>query len=312
MTIKKYYPTILIAYNRLEHFIKTINALSENFLANKTDVFLFIDGPKNYQDSLISKKIQSYAMSMMIKFSSLKIIQRDKNIGLAKNITLSVTEIISQYEAVIVLEDDIVVSQVFLNFMNDALNYYKTSRKIWHISAHNVINNTYKPDNIFFYRVMNCWGWATWADRWKYFKKDLNETKKLFSKKDILKFNLDGAYDFWLQFKMNEAKIIDTWAIFWYATIFLNGGLCVNPYWSYAKNIGLDGSGINSGKDIKWQNSQTINNSGKFNPNSNLVEDIDQLKLIKDYYISNNKFRKLIRKYIKKPFVYFMGFIRNF
>ena len=69
---------------------------------------------------------------------------------------------------------------------------------------------------------MNCWGSATGADRWKYYKKDVDETIRKFNKKDICRFNLDGVENFWEQVLSN----INTWAIFWYATVFKNNGLC--------------------------------------------------------------------------------------
>jgi hypothetical protein len=45
----------------------------------------------------------------------------------------------------------------------------------------------------------------------------------------------------------NYEKKIHTWAIFWYASIFLNNGLCLHPRESLVKNIGFDGSGVNCG-----------------------------------------------------------------
>jgi len=42
---------------------------------------------------------------------------------------------------------------------------------------------------------------------------------------------------------LNKERKINTWAIFWYATIFKQGGLCLNPVQTFVENIGLDGSG---------------------------------------------------------------------
>ena len=44
----------------------------------------------------------------------------------------------------------------------------------------------------------------------------------------IKEFNLVNSYDFWSQVIRNEKKIINTWAIFWYATIFMKRGLSLN------------------------------------------------------------------------------------
>ena len=62
---------------------------------------------------------------------------------------------------------------------------------------------------------------------------------------DKFKFDLDGIGGFWSQVEKNHNNTMNTWAIFWYAEIFLRGGLCVSPSQSYTGNIGFDGSGTN-------------------------------------------------------------------
>lgn len=43
---------------------------------------------------------------------------------------------------------------------------------------------------------MNCWGWATWQDRWQYFEKDPSRLVESWNRRKIKQFNLDGAHDF--------------------------------------------------------------------------------------------------------------------
>ena len=160
----------------------------------------------------------------------LKVFIRKKNIGTASNIIQGVSKIIKVKKKVIVVEDDIIVSKNFLQYMNDNLEKYKNHKKVWHISGWNWNFNfpEYKYD-FFFMRYATCWGWATWSDRWKYFKKNPKKLIKSFTKNKIKEFNLDNSYDFWSQVIRNEKKIINTWAIFWYATIFIKKGLSINP-----------------------------------------------------------------------------------
>ena len=66
-------------------------------------------------------------------FKSVSIVYRDKNYGMS-NITEGLNEISKKYPQFIVVEDDIVTSPYFLNFMNKALELYKDNKKIWHIS----------------------------------------------------------------------------------------------------------------------------------------------------------------------------------
>ena len=106
---------------------------------------------------------------------------------------------------------------------------------------------------------MNCsGGWATWADRWKYFERNPEKLIEEFSKEDIYHFNLEGAYDFWNQVQQNIDGKLFTWAIFWYATIFKNDGLCLNPVHSLVQNIGHDGSGCHCAKGV-YKESMPLN-----------------------------------------------------
>jgi hypothetical protein len=53
--------------------------------------------------------------------------------------------------------------------------------------------------------------------------------------------------NFWRQMKEFKAGKNNSWAIRWYASIFLKGGLSLNPSHSLVNNIGHDGTGIHSG-----------------------------------------------------------------
>ena len=86
---------------------------------------------------------------------------------------------------------------------------------------------------------MNCWGWATWKNRWKFYKKEPKKIIKNWSKSKIKKFNIDNNFNFFSQIIRNNEKKINTWAIFWYAIIFEKKGLCLNPTTSLTENIGV-------------------------------------------------------------------------
>jgi GT2 family glycosyltransferase len=130
----KYSPVALFAYNRPNHFKSTLNALSKNFLALKTDIYVFCDGPKVETDIAKQTEIKEI-VKRATGFKSITLIERGNNLGLAKSIVLGVTEIIHEYGSIIVLEDDIVTSPGFLTYMNDALDLYADDERVMHILA---------------------------------------------------------------------------------------------------------------------------------------------------------------------------------
>ncbi|WP_206732272.1 glycosyltransferase family protein [Halarcobacter mediterraneus] len=295
-------PIVLFVYNRLEHTKKTINALKKNLLAEQSHLYIYSDGYKNEEDKTQVLELRKYLKTIK-GFLDISIIEQNKNKGLANSIISGVTEVINHHGTTIVVEDDIVTSRYFLTFMNKALNDYKEEKKVWHISGWNYpISNEYLEDT-FLWRMMNCWGWATWEDRWKYFEKEPKKLINTYSKKDINKFDLDiNNAGFWEQVLKNSSREMNTWAIFWYATIFNNKGLCLNPTQSFTKNIGFDGTGTNTGfrnnYSSKLNNSSEIRMTKNFNENKLALERIKRFLIKKDD--KNLQFSKSLNLIYKK------------
>ncbi len=239
-------PVVLFVYNRPWHTRQTIEALCKNPGSRDSDLIVFSDGPKDAASESKVKEVRQYLRSIQ-GFKTIRIIEREQNIGLASNIISGVTDVVDEYHKVIVLEDDIVTSPYFLQYMNDALDYYQDKEKVMHISGYMFPVNPQGLKETFFYRSTSCWGWATWKRAWDYFEKNVDKLFREFSKKDIKAFNLDGYCDFWQQVIDNKKQKIDTWAIFWYASVFKNKGLCLHPSVSLVKNIGHDRSGTHCG-----------------------------------------------------------------
>lgn len=297
-------PIVLFVYNRLEHTIRTVEALKNNELADLSDLIIYSDAPKSSLTEDSVKQVREY-IKTIDGFRSVKVIERDVNWGLARSIIDGVTAVINQYGKVIVLEDDILTSPLFLRFMNKALVSFKTDNRIWHISGWNYPISPDGLGDVFFWRVMNCWGWATWSDRWEKFEKNpqklINEQWPDERKK---RFNLDGAEDFWNQVVANSESKISTWAIFWYVSIFKNNGLCLNPSITFVNNIGLDGTGEHCG-DMDSYLSEVLNSNMDIIFARDLSENELAVSRIKEYYRSLKEplvmraFNKFVRSILK-------------
>ncbi|TAG42976.1 MAG: glycosyltransferase, partial [Cytophagia bacterium] len=129
-------PVLIFAYNRFEHLQKTIESLSKNYLANQSEIFIYSDGEKTIKDHEKIKEIRTYLKNLK-GFKKINLIFRAENLGLANSIIKGVSEIITIHKKVIVLEDDMISTPDFLNFMNDALLFYEAEKKIFTISGYN-------------------------------------------------------------------------------------------------------------------------------------------------------------------------------
>lgn len=276
-------PIVLFVYNRPLHTQETVKALQKNELAEHSELFIYSDAPKN--DNAIEKvnEVRKYIKTIN-GFKKVTIIERKYNWGLANSIIDGVTTIVNQYGKIIVLEDDLLTSPYFLNFMNDALEFYKNKKKVWEVGAYVYPVDINKSFRTFFTPYTTSWGWATWNDRWEYFERNPKKLIESMSKEQIKKFNLDNSDDIWSQVVSNYNGTLYTWAVFWYANIFLNNGLTVYPYKSIVKNIGHDGSGENCG------------NSSKFD--TELLE--HNIEVDNDDIIINNEIYTMVKAYLDK------------
>lgn len=239
-------PIALFVYNRPQHTERTLQFLQQNELAAQSHLYIFSDGAKTVQDE---EKVA--AVRKIIKkadgFKSVKVIESKTNAGLANSVIAGVTKLIAEYDQVIVFEDDLVTSPHTLAYFNNALNHYREEQKVMHIGAYMY---PLKSDNLsqsFFYRAATSWGWATWGRAWKNFEPDIDVLIKQFDKKKRAAFSIDNKMNFWKQMLEFKKGKNNSWAIRWYASIFLKGGITLNPSQSLVNNIGHDGTGVHSG-----------------------------------------------------------------
>jgi hypothetical protein len=235
-------PIALFVYNRPEHTRRTLESLSANRGYDPSLITVFADGPPPAAAPALRDSIAQ--TRAVVREFSLRIVESPVNLGLGASILRGVTTILENHDCVIVLEDDLLTSPGFWEYMNAALEFYRDERRVMHISGFMFPVDVPLPET-FFYRPTTCWGWATWKNRWDKIITDPVELyRRVLPHKHA--FNLEGAYDFFAQIENNLRNGLETWAILWQATVFLENGLSLHPGRSLTKNIGFDGSGENS------------------------------------------------------------------
>jgi hypothetical protein len=246
-------PIVLFVYNRLWHTRQTIEALKKNTLAADSHLFIFADGNKPSEPEKPVIEVREYLRTIN-GFSNVTIIEQERNLGLANSVISGVTEIVNRYGMCIVLEDDLITSPYFLQFMNDALIFYQGEEKVFSIGGYNYpdtimkIPSSYK-DCVYFTPRSCSWGWATWKDKWVKGEWKMDYFTAFKENKTQQKAFCLGGDDLFDMLSAQFEGKIDSWSIRWDYSHFLRGAVCVYPVFSLVNNIGHDGSGIHCGKD---------------------------------------------------------------
>ncbi len=235
-----YAPILLFTYKRANLTKKVITSLKQNYLASESELFIFSDAAKSEKDQSYVEEVRKYIHSIKDGFANIRIIKRDKNFGCANSIISGVSEIISKYGKVIVVEDDIITTPNFLDFMNQALDFYG-DKEIFSICGYSFAINFPEADlsDIYFSPRGGSWGWATWLDRWQKIDwqvSDYEQFKK--DRKARKKFNLGGADMARMLDKQMMGKI-DSWAIRWCYSQFKMNLPTIYPRLSKVQNVGF-------------------------------------------------------------------------
>jgi hypothetical protein len=238
-------PIALFAYRRPDHLQATIDALRRNPEASRSDLYVFSDAARNEGAAAGVEAVRRFLRELG-GFQSVNVVNRERNYGLAANITQGVTDVLASHDRVIVIEDDIVASPFLLRFMNEALTTYRDEPRVGSVSGY-----CYPLDRAvgetFFIRGADCWGWATWRDRWKVFDPDGPALLAELRRRGLMRaFDFEGTMGFMRMLEDQIAGRNDSWAVRWHAACFLKDLLILYPGRPLAQNIGQDGTGTHN------------------------------------------------------------------
>jgi GR25 family glycosyltransferase involved in LPS biosynthesis len=234
-------PIILFAYKRPHELQQTLQALQANYLASESELYVFADGPRRPVDE---PKVAA-TRAVLDQITGFKAVHRfysPHNIGCADSIIAGISSVLKLHPAAIVVEDDIISSPNFLDFMNQSLQQYESNKAVFSIGGYTFPLR--KPagytDDVYFFGRTCAWGWAIWADRW--FKADweLTDFDAFINDTDAKNRFNEGGSDRVRMLQRAYTKDIDAWDIRLCYAEFRQQGVTVFPTLSKTLNIGVD------------------------------------------------------------------------
>ncbi|GAB4052665.1 glycosyltransferase family protein [Spirosoma litoris] len=256
-------PIVLFAFKRVNELQQTLTALQNNYLASESELYVFVDGPRPERADEAAKVDAVRALVDRITgFKQVHRVYQRQNQGCANSIIAGVTSVVQKHKSVIVLEDDIITSRNFLDYMNQCLAEYADTPKVFSIGGYTFPfprPTDYESDVYFFGRSC-AWGWAIWADRWQKVDWELTDFDAFIADEEARKaFNEDGQ-DRVRMLTRAQTKEIDAWDIRLCYSEFKAKGVTVYPTVSKTINIGVDS--IDSTTEVVYNRYKTVLDSG--------------------------------------------------
>ena len=234
-----------------------------------SELYVFMDEARNDSEADDVEKVRALFDNLQ-GFKTIHPYPARMNKGMARSVIDGVTTVLEKHESIIVLEDDLVVAPDFLTFMNAALEAYRDRSDIWSISGYtpNLKEiEQYDKNSVFLVPRAQCWGWATWSDRWETVDWEVSDFNYLARNKKRRKAFDMGGNDLFRTLEMEHRERIESWAVRWAYAASKQKMWTVNPILSKVQNIGLKSSTSHVGWHDERHNVELLGNKTIIDPN---------------------------------------------
>lgn len=237
-------PVILFAYSRPDHLRQTLDCLRENRVPL---VYAFSDGPGTEDQASAVSQVRE--MLRAIAWCEVVLCERETNLGLGRSILTGVTEVLSNHEAAIIFEDDLICVPGTYEYLCAALERYRDDARVMSVTGwtHPRITPHDVTDQPYFDGRAECWIWGTWARAWRGMDRSAEQLMDDCAAKGLDVYSYGGD----LPVMAKEELRRNIWAVRFLYWHILNHGLCLRPPWSMVEHIGFDPGGTNA-RAVSW------------------------------------------------------------
>lgn len=231
-------PVLLIIFKRPEHTRRVLGAIRQ---VKPSTVLVAADGPRTADEALRCAQTRDVIASIDWDCTVLKNYS-DENLGCGIRVYTAIDWALSQFEDLVILEDDCIPNPSFFPFCEELLEHYRNDERVMHISGNNF--QAVQPSTsygYYFSKYTHAWGWATWRRAWKHFDWSLRQWPELKSRGMVQVWCDDPPEQkYWTEIfdRMHEGAP-DVWDYQWNCSCWAQNGLTIIPAKNLVSNIGV-------------------------------------------------------------------------
>ena len=246
-------PVALFAYARPTHLARVLACLRENRVPL---IEAFADGAKGEADVVRVAEVRR--MLRAVDWCEVRLCERERNVGLGKNILSGVTDVAARHPAFIVWEDDLICVPGTYDWMCAALTRYAQDERVMSVTpwTHARVTPPGVANAPYFDGRAECWVWGTWSRAWSGMEQPALEKLAVCASRGVA----PDAYGADLPRMAAEEKARNIWAVRWLYHHLQHGGLCLRPPWSMVEHVGDDAQATNC-PDSGWMRQPDLRNA---------------------------------------------------
>ncbi len=248
-------------------------------------IYFYIDAARSSNEAELVKATSSIAEGF--DHPNKHIIYRDVNLGLKESLTDGISQVLEYHDAVIVLEDDLVVGSFALEYFLSGLEKYAHNPKVVSICGYAVGEfDNRSAHGAHFLPMTHPWGWATWRDRWHEHMTGTAGNASMQSASFRVAMNVFGLRDYRSMLGLAKRELISSWWIHWQLNAVNRHSVSLFPQQSHISNTGLRTGTHASGWNIlmKLQPNKTLAQTSTNFPDE-IILDFEAL----DYIITSRE-----------------------
>ncbi|STQ85715.1 methyltransferase FkbM [Helicobacter muridarum] len=249
-------PILFLTFNRLDTVKQTLPQILKT---NPSRIYLASDGArvgkKDSNNELESDKVarvREYMLHTINNQCEVKTRFLDSNHGCKMGVSSAISWFFDNEEQGIIIEDDCLPNLSFFRFCDELLETYKEMKNILLIAGWSGLDILPKTkhrmkEDYFFSKYAHIWGWASWANRWARYEREIKDFELYFQK---MRFCNHRERKYWYRiFSKYIANEIDTWDYPLTYTSWKYNMISIQPKNSMIRNIGFNRDDATHTKD---------------------------------------------------------------
>lgn len=241
-------PVLITAFRRPDFLKRVLSCFHDR----SNPIYVWLNGPSNSYDE--QSILECHTVIRETSANVVFVKTNFEHFPSGQSIINAIDWVFSLESSAIILEDDIVVSEAFIEFMDFSIEYFKPLES----GVGSIVGSCFVPHerrsasslrkSVF----TSSWGWGTWKNRWVEFDRNLIhwDTKKAYL--PLLLRDLPSRSRFNSIYRSIKAGTFDAWDYRWQFTNWKQGWITIAPNTNLVMNIGFDNRSTHTFSAPSW------------------------------------------------------------
>jgi hypothetical protein len=224
-----------------------MDALARCVGFDDTSVYVYSDGPRRASDEPLVESLRQSIRGLALP--NLILVERERNLGLARSVVEGVSELCRQFGRAIVLEDDQLPVPATLRWFNQALDAYAEDVRVGAVSGEMIdVPAIRRHGRGVFLGHPASSSWAVWHRSWVMYDPECADWAEWMRLPDYReRFRARGAMRFEHMMRDHLAGRSQSWAIRWHASLAKHRLLVLHPPQAIAVPVRTDSRHASNG-----------------------------------------------------------------